>query len=198
MVTLGVICTTLSASNPPRVSASSSTGSYYFAGIALLTLALVVSGFMGLEQDRVYGKYGRDHWQEATFYLHFLALPGFGFVWQDLLSQVRTVNASAQTDINVGMQRIAIPSFYFPLVLNMITQLVCVSGVNRLTTRVSSLTVTLVLVVRKAVSLAISVLWLGKGSGSEGGLLWTGGMLVLVGTIGYATGSGRKRTEKAN
>ncbi len=53
---------------------------------------------------------------------------------------------------------LSVPTIYFPLVLNTITQLVCVAGVHRLTTRVSSLTVTLILVVRKAVSLVISVI----------------------------------------
>jgi len=46
--------------------------------------------------------------------------------------------------------------------LNTITGLVCVAGVHRLTTRVNALTVTLVLVVRKAVSLVISVVGVSK------------------------------------
>ncbi|KAF5331720.1 hypothetical protein D9611_007534 [Ephemerocybe angulata] len=45
----------------------------------------------------------------------------------------------------------------YPLLMNTLTQLLCVSGVHRLTTRVSNLTVTLILVVRKAVSLVISL-----------------------------------------
>jgi len=171
-----------------------------------------MSGFMGLAQDKTYARYGRGNWQESMFYLHILALPGFGFVWQDILGQLRTVNSSVKTEMDLGTllvplqlshgetkgrlpgfvhsllgsaldRRISIPSFYFPLVLNIVTQLVCVSGVNRLTSRVNSLTVTLVLVIRKAVSLGISVLWLGKGNG--GALLWTGAALVLVGTITY-------------
>ncbi|KIJ56917.1 hypothetical protein M422DRAFT_238506 [Sphaerobolus stellatus SS14] len=209
LVTLGVICTTLSAtpsSSKTKASSISSAGSYVI-GILILTLALIMSGFMGLAQDKTYTKYGRGHWEESMFYLHFLALPGFGFVWRDLLNQMQIVNASVKTEVSLGTllisspfgqekwtvghsplrtlldRGISIPAFYFPLALNIITQLVCVSGVNRLTSRVNSLTVTLVLVVRKAVSLAISVLWLGKGSG--GILLWTGAGLVLAGTILY-------------
>jgi solute carrier family 35 (UDP-xylose/UDP-N-acetylglucosamine transporter), member B4 len=53
---------------------------------------------------------------------------------------------------------VSIPHIYLPLVLNTISQLVCVAGVNRLTTRVSALTVTLILVIRKAISLIISVI----------------------------------------
>jgi UDP-xylose/UDP-N-acetylglucosamine transporter B4 len=53
---------------------------------------------------------------------------------------------------------LSIPHIYLPLILNTLTQLLCVAGVHRLTTRVSALTVTLILVVRKATSLIISVI----------------------------------------
>ncbi|KAF5337812.1 hypothetical protein D9611_015043 [Ephemerocybe angulata] len=52
---------------------------------------------------------------------------------------------------------LSLPRAYIPLLMNTLTQLLCVSGVHRLTTRVSNLTVTLILVVRKAVSLVISL-----------------------------------------
>ena len=57
---------------------------------------------------------------------------------------------------------LSIPHIYLPLVLNTLTQLLCIAGVNRLTTRVSALTVNLVLVIRKAMSLVISVFGVGK------------------------------------
>ena len=87
-----------------------------------------------------------------------------------------------------------IPAFYIPLAVNVLTQLFCVAGVNRLTARVSSLSVTLVLVVRKAVSLAISVLLLGNSRGSA--YLWGGAAAVLVGTIGYTLGSTKPPPKK--
>ncbi|KAF8966455.1 UAA transporter family-domain-containing protein [Flammula alnicola] len=68
-------------------------------------------------------------------------------------------NATAMSFVDYPLQlSLSIPHIYLPLSLNAITQIVCVAGVNRLTTRVSALTVTLVLVVRKAVSLIISVI----------------------------------------
>ena len=228
LVTLGVICTTLSASQPApsRVSSASSSG-HYSVGILILTLALIMSGFMGLAQDSAYAKYGRGHWQEAMFYLHFLALPGFIIFWRNIAHQFQVVNASKRVAIGLeafGMplvktghmnvsggqglghtmfqelltRRVSIPSFYFPLMLNVVTQLVCVSGVHRLTSRVNSLTVTLVLVVRKAASLAISVTLLKQSKGGEA-LLWIGAGLVLAGTIGYTTGASpmTDKTKKA-
>lgn len=221
IVTIGVVCTTLSAQPSSRATLSNTPGSYA-VGILILTLALVLSGFMGLAQDRTYAQYGRGHWQEAMFYLHFLALPGFAFVWRDLRRQVRTVHASTRLEVELETfamlfpkaalmsitfpfpailrrlagWRLSIPSFYFPLLLNIATQLLCVTGVHRLTARVNSLTVTLVLVVRKAVSVGISTLLLGGDRG--GGMwLWIGASLVLTGTIGYAGGGSQRKIGEA-
>ena len=47
---------------------------------------------------------------------------------------------------------------HLSLVISTITQLVCVAGVHRLTTRASTLTVTMVLVIRRAISLIISMI----------------------------------------
>lgn len=84
--------------------------------------------------------------------------------------------------------------FYLPsilplLALNVLTQLACINGVNRLTARVSSVAVTLVLVVRKAVSLAISVLLMGGTRGGDMKTLSLGAVAVGVGTVGYAWAS---------
>ena len=159
-------------------------------------------------------------WQESMFYLHFLALPMFLSVRHHLASQFRSINAgpalhpsfSALSPLDsytsiLETRRISLsfPKAYVPLVLNTLTQLLCVAGVHRLTTRVSALTVTLVLVVRKAASFIISVLWLpGAATNNDDiantdGLrrMWFGAGLVLVGTIGYSLGSVAK-TKKWN
>ncbi|QRV73194.1 UDP-N-acetylglucosamine transporter YEA4 [Ceratobasidium sp. AG-Ba] len=82
-----------------------------------------------------------------------------------------------------------LPSFYIPLAINVFTQFLCVGGVHRLTSRVSSLTVTLVLVVRKAVSLWISVVLVG---GSKGDIwLWGGALAVVAGTVAYSLDRGQ-------
>jgi UDP-xylose/UDP-N-acetylglucosamine transporter B4 len=198
----------------------------------MLTLALFLSGLLGLVQDWTYSLYGRpttdiQHkpqnthdkndppaWQESMFYLHFLALPMFLSVRHDLASQFRSLNAGPFFHIPIPPWTtkkpysprniyLSFPRAYVPLILNTLTQLLCVSGVHRLTTRVSALTVTLVLVVRKAASFVISVLWL-RGLGhstnadmsTEGWLtMWFGAGLVLAGTVGYSVGSGRKSIE---
>ncbi|KAJ3858915.1 UDP-N-acetylglucosamine transporter [Lentinula novae-zelandiae] len=219
IVTLGVIFTTLSASEPSSNAMIGSSTRVYLTGIGILTLALVFSGFLGLVQDYTYTKYGRPPnssdksfaaptWQESMFYLHFLALPMFVTVRKDLMSQfyalsrgplasytiavppsisatilpslslpppsatplypksslflsftnVRTSSTSSLVDPDALLLRLQLPAACFPLLLNTVTQLLCAVGVHRLTTQVSSLTVTLILVVRKAVSLILSII----------------------------------------
>ena len=85
--------------------------------------------------------------------------------------------------------RITLPTVLPVLLANTLTQLLCAAGVNRLTTRVPALTVTLVLVVRKAISLVLSVL-LFDGASVTWGMLWGGAFLVFAGTVVY-TVSGR-------
>jgi UDP-xylose/UDP-N-acetylglucosamine transporter B4 len=53
---------------------------------------------------------------------------------------------------------VSIPHVYLPLVIGMIIQIVCVAGAHRLTTRVSALTVTLILVICKAIGLIFSIM----------------------------------------
>ncbi|KAL0566409.1 golgi uridine diphosphate-N-acetylglucosamine transporter [Marasmius crinis-equi] len=260
VVTVGVLLTTLSASKPS--SSSSDLGDRplvtYLTGIAILTLALVFAGCLGLVQDYTYTKYGRPSpneiskagstnsptappptWQESMFYLHFLALPMFMTVREDIVSQIHdlrtrsmstytlpipdfllafkpppSVSLSPSISIPFVSQNVSLPvsvvtigddayahvrlsSALIPLILNTLTQSLCSAGVNRLTTRVSALTVTLILVVRKAVSLVLSVV---VGLGKTGGktenvdmtMMWTGAALVMLGTIGYSLGTQRK------
>ncbi|KAF9268364.1 UAA transporter [Marasmius fiardii PR-910] len=252
-VTVGVLLTTMSASKQSPESGNDSI-STYLTGIAILTLALIFAGFLGLVQDYTYTKYGRPSpvevssskptntnspaappptWQESMFYLHFLALPMFITVRKDIISQIHAIQRGPVSTYTLPIPQIfsifhdpllyILPSLPFnmtlpvsihtkdddtyaqfvlssatlPLILNTLTQSFCAAGVNRLTTRVSALTVTLVLVVRKAVSLVLSVvLGFGKAGGKSENvdlnMMWSGAALVMLGTVGYSFG--RKAT----
>ncbi|KAI0318090.1 UAA transporter [Amylostereum chailletii] len=255
VITSGVSLTTLSASHRKKsvstTSISSSDGpalTTYLTGIAILTLALVLSGFLGLVQDHTYSTYGKrsstassepkapqddarsnthhgklpDIWEESMFYLHFLSMPMFAFVAGDLASQVNLLTTSqhihvplplpntllrvlppsnvqtfAPASSSFSSYRLPIPSALPPLILNTLTQLLCVAGVNRLTTRVTALTVTLVLVVRKAVSLVLSVVLFSGNTSMDPQarmLLWGGAALVFTGTVGYTFGSNKPQS----
>jgi UDP-xylose/UDP-N-acetylglucosamine transporter B4 len=191
-------------------------------GIGILTLALILSGLLGVAQDKTLSSYTArtqmdaklkvdnsspsteaaglpDVWQESMFYLHFLALPLFFFVRHDLTVQARTLLASqARTStfsVPLAAAQFTLPAVLPALLANTLTQLLCTAGVNRLTTRVPALTVTLVLVVRKAVSLVLSVV-LFDSSDVTWGMLWSGAFLVFAGTVGYTLSRSTLKKDK--
>ena len=168
-------------------------------GVFLLSMALLTSGAMGIFQERTYTKYGRRHWHEALFYSHLFSLPLFAFQSRGLSAQIADANATPRTPLPMcpicTKMGLTVPSYYVNLTLNVLTQLLCINGVNRLTSRVSSLGVSLVLVVRKAVSLVISVVLLNRQTGSAG--LWSGAAAVMIGTIGYTYGGSKRRVPHA-
>jgi len=228
LISVGIGAATASGAGPPA-NESRMGPSYtdFGIGILMLSLALVLSTFLGFSQESTYGKYGR-HWEEGMFFLHFLALPMFAFIKDDLVRQIRFANSTERISflelIHVSFKAIGahrlfspllpspalspsaprwpvwlrtsslppistltIPVFWIHLLLNVFTQFICVAGVNRLTSRVSSLTVTLVLSLRKAISLIISVVIIGRSSGNA--QLWGGSAVVLIGTVLYTLGS---------
>ncbi|KAG6332589.1 hypothetical protein ID866_6502 [Astraeus odoratus] len=217
VVTVGIMLTTLSASNskPQTPDTQTVDVSLYAQGIAILSLALLLSGFLGLIQDWVFAQYiskdvqaaadpdAQPSWQESMFYLHTLALPLFYLSKDSIFNELSRMNTCPTLSLSsvplsvqpyVPARVFTIPSIFVHLFLNTVTQLICVVGVNRLTGRVSSLTVTLILTVRKAVSLLLSVAVYG---GQTNVKMWVGAALVFLGTIGYSTGGQSKRATKA-
>lgn len=76
MITAGIVLATLSApSRRPATASTTSTGgpasswasSEYAAGVAVLSIALVLSSVLGLFQEETYKRYGKA-WQEGLFY----------------------------------------------------------------------------------------------------------------------------------
>ncbi|KAG2147950.1 UAA transporter [Suillus clintonianus] len=215
VVTAGIIMTTLSASKPKTHAAQIDAphASLYALGISILALALILSGFLGLIQDWVFARYiapaqaasdpaEQSSWQEHMFYLHSLALPLFYFSKDNISTELTRMSSSPPVFLSLPQSGplapyeagLVVPSIFVYLLLNTCTQLVCVVGVNRLTGRVSSLSVTLILTVRKAISLLLSVAVYGGQGKTE---MWAGAALVFIGTIVYSTGSKPKdKTEK--
>jgi hypothetical protein len=82
LVTVGIIVATASTppkpkGRPPTIQANRSGAKIglpdhiqYVIGVGLLSLALVISAFMGLFQEKTYARYGRGGavWQESIFY----------------------------------------------------------------------------------------------------------------------------------
>ncbi|KZV61796.1 UAA transporter [Peniophora sp. CONT] len=201
----------------------------YLTGVSLLTLALVLGGLLGMTQDHIYGKYGATKsadpnapaiWEESMFYMHFLSLPSFAFMSKNISSQATSLMTASKANMLLPIPSpfvtlhpmpdkpapsasldLHVPHAVVYLLLNAFTQLFCSAGVNRLTTKVTSLTVTLVLVVRKAVSLVLSVALFKRNAhmnSTQWLMLWSGAALVFTGTVIYASSSKpRPKPEKA-
>ncbi|KAH9074819.1 UAA transporter [Lactarius deliciosus] len=166
----------------------------YLQGIAILTLALVLSGFLGVVQDKTYALYAKneptrlpntkvvvlpDIWEESMFYLHFLSLPVFFSVRKDLTMQVKELFTSAtMLPVPLLAARITLPTVLPTLLANTLTQLSVWQASTASRRRFPALTVTLV------VSLVLSVL-LFDGANVIWGMLWSGAFLVFTGTVVY-------------
>lgn len=219
LVTAGVVLATLS--NSKQTTTSDADAKQYAIGISFLTIALVLSCLMGLYQEKTYSTYG-NHWREGLFYSvryatssilaniiqHFLALPFFAIFADSIRQQFRLISASpsipllsllpeqliSSVPIPLSLQKISAPSLLIFLILNTLTQYVCISGVHRLTSLATSLTLNLILNVRKLVSLVVSVIYFGNVV--ESGTI-AGTAMVFVGTGLYSWGStGKPSTPK--
>jgi UDP-xylose/UDP-N-acetylglucosamine transporter B4 len=185
----------------------------FSTGLAILFIAQVLSAIMGLYTEETYKEYG-PHWKENLFYSHLLALPLFmPFVpsmrWQFLkLAASPPLGLPSHEsfsnlpfDLQKGLDSIHIPSQLAYLVMNVLTQYACIRGVNLLASAASALTVTIVLNVRKLVSLLLSI-WLFGNRLSPGTLLgaiivfFAGGMYGLEGN--KSSGRSRHRASVSN
>uniref|UniRef100_A0A8C2Q2P9 Solute carrier family 35 member B4 n=1 Tax=Cyprinus carpio TaxID=7962 RepID=A0A8C2Q2P9_CYPCA len=185
LVSLGIfICTVMSAKQVNvEKGATEEDGFYAFVhwilGIAMLTFALLMSARMGIFQETLYKKYGK-HSKEALFYNHFLPLPGFLLLSTDIYRHAVLFSQSSPVEIPVIGQ--SVPVMWLYLLMNVITQYVCIRGVFILTTECASLTVTLVVTLRKFLSLIISILYFHNPFTAWH---WVGTAVVFLGTLLY-------------
>lgn len=184
MISLGiVVCTIVSGSNVESTQVNQveeSTFSVFFwwtLGISLLTIALFISARMGLYQEVLYKRYGK-YPDEALFYTHLLPLPFFLMLYNNIWEHtVIATNSAVYTVPIVGTD---FPIQWVYLLGNVLTQYLCISSVYVLTTECSSLTVTLVVTLRKFVSLIFSIIYF---SNPFTIYHWIGTLLVFIGTI---------------
>lgn len=158
-------------------------------GLLILFFAQVLSAIMGLYTEATYRLYG-PQWKENMFYSHMLSLPLF---LPFLPSMIRNFNSMSQSEpLKISMPWLPIiaepkvPGQLVYLGLNVITQYACIRGVNLLAAKSSALTVTIVLNVRKLVSLLLSI-WLFDNSLAYGTLM--GAVIVFGAGALYTLGT---------
>ena len=179
----------------------------YLTGIALLSLSLMMAGILGILQERTFTKYG-PVWREGLFYTVRDTLSPRVYLTQEVslqhaMSLPLMVSTSGISNSLQAIRAADVRTMLPVIVLNVLTQSLCVAGVNQLMSvslprvvcdppvadilqRVSSVSTNMVLTTRKALSLCISVWYFGSGWNAQLGL---GAGLVGIGTVLYAYGS---------
>jgi len=185
LVSVGVILATTSRPSA-KVSYKDDDRSVYLTGILMLSISLFLTGILGILQEQTYKKYG-PCWREGVFYTHLLSLPMFLFLIGDIRKGLDILGASAPHVMGLRWT-------YVVFVANLFTQLICVSGVNQMTSRVSSVTTNLVLTTRKAFSLCLSV-WIFRGEWNSG--LIIGAIFVFFGSFLYTLSTAYLSTTKS-
>ncbi|XP_018327062.1 UDP-xylose and UDP-N-acetylglucosamine transporter-like [Agrilus planipennis] len=148
---------------------------WWIVGIALLTFALLLSARMGIYQEWLASKYGK-HPEEALYFTHMLSLPGFLIYSGSIYEHARIATYSEPFSVFF----LSIPILWIYLIGNIITQYLCISSVYTLTTEVSSLTLTLIITLRKFFSLMFSIIYF-KNPFTV--YHWLGTVLVFTGTL---------------
>ncbi|KAF2237973.1 UAA transporter [Viridothelium virens] len=214
--------TTLSVSQGKSMKAAAavSDGTTIFGmGLLVLLIAQLLSAFMGTYVQDVYA-YHTAHWTENLFYSHFLGLPLFlPLAWTLTTQYLRLArtpplaempstsrymssfspayDATAASSHGGGGLLNAVPGGLAMLLVNAVTQLACISGVNLLSAKSSAVTVTIVLNIRKLVSFMLSI-WL---FGNPLSLKMLAGAVLVFGSgalYGWETTVGiRLREERA-
>lgn len=173
----------------------------FSTGLIILFVSQVLSAIMGLYTEETYKQYG-PHWKENLFYSHLLALPLFLPFLPSMSRQFMKLAASPPlglqnydsmnqlpVELQKGLDTIHIPSQLAYLVMNVLTQYACIRGVNLLASAASALTVTIVLNVRKLISLLLSI-WLFGNRLSPGTLF--GALIVFSAGALYGLEGGSK------
>lgn len=149
----------------------------------MLIASLFATAILGILQERTYSIYG-PCWREGVFYTHLLSLPIFIFLRNDVIQGFESLSASSRGS------PVSLP--YIFLAMNLLTQVVCVSGVNKLTSATSSVSTSVVLTVRKAISLCLSIWYFGSDWNYS---LVFGAGIVFIGSLTYST-AGRSVVNK--
>ncbi|XP_030753120.1 LOW QUALITY PROTEIN: UDP-xylose and UDP-N-acetylglucosamine transporter-like, partial [Sitophilus oryzae] len=182
MITLGIIICTLYSSKDVKSPMEIDSNQFFWCviGILLLTGALLLSARMGIYQENLYKIHGK-HPEEALYYTHFYSLPGFliysSSIWE------HAVEITSSDPFNIPFLNYAVSVIWIYLILNVLTQYICISSVYVLTTECASLTVTLVITLRKFLSLILSIVYFQNPFTLAH---WVGTALVFAGTLLFA------------
>ncbi|KAM4059323.1 UAA transporter family protein [Hirsutella rhossiliensis] len=189
LLSVGVVLAAWSDAKEKAGSEKESTLPDSNTGLLILFVAQLLSAIMGLYTEATYQQYG-PQWKENLFYSHVLSLPLF---LPFAPSMARTLSRVIKSEplvlpvpFTTATGPVRMPSQLLYLATNVLTQYACIRGVNLLAAASSALTVTIVLNIRKLVSLLLSI-WLFGNSLAQGTLI--GALIVFGSGAFYSVGS---------
>lgn len=109
---------------------------------------------------------------------HLLPLPAFLFLYNNLAEHMKV--ATASEPVTLPLIGGSVPILWLFLIANCFTQYMCISSLFVLSTEISSLTLSLIVTLRKFSSLLISIVYFKNNFTTYH---WVGTVLVFLGTI---------------
>ena len=149
---------------------------------------------MGIYQEDLFTAYGK-HPKEALFYTHALPLPFFLFLAPDILHYWDICVQSTPVSLSLLEYQLSVPVpvMLLQLAANVGLQYICIFSVFVLTTECTSLTASLVLTVRKFISVLFSI-WYFQNPFTS--LHWVGTGLVFSGILLFSDIPGYLKKQK--
>jgi len=193
IVTIGLMITTLSSAKQQKeVKVQETNILNWIKGIVILFISSIIGALMGIYQEYVF-KQHPNSWKECLFYKHLLSIPIFALLIPQIKEQWQLFKESPINPLghyipilNQPLSDVQIQGVWLLLGLNIITQYVCIASVQKLSSICSSVTLNLILNIRKFISLIISVIFY-KNPFSLWS--WFGSIFVFVGVLLYVKAS---------
>jgi len=206
-VTFGLIVTTLSSAKDQgkiETQKKETNLKEWIIGIIILIISSFTGALMGIYQEYMFKKYPNT-WKECLFYNHLLSIPIFFVFLPQLKEQWYLFQTSPKNRIGYYLplpflppyiSNIKIQGIWLLVIGNIITQYICVSGVQKLSSICTSVTLNLILNIRKFVSLLISVIFFDNPFSLWS---WFGSIFVFLGVVWYVKASDEiKKKAKEN
>lgn len=154
----------------------------FLTGISLLSISSIASSSLSVYNEWTYKTYGK-HWRENLFYTHALALPLFLLQYKQLQREfLALINSKNQLSFRFKGSHFTLTKEML-FMTNVVTQQICIRGVNILASKTNAITLSVVLLFRKFLSLLLSVALFGSEFSST---CYIGITLVFAGALLYS------------
>lgn len=172
----------------------------FLKGMVILFISSMMSSLLSAYDERIYMKYDK-HWEENMFYCHLLSLPLFIISNHNkLLNTAKALMIYSSPRYNLFTvprwnRHIYISHSVLVLITNLVAQSICITGVNILSSHTNALTLSVVLLVRKFVSLLLSVIFFNNRLSKTS---YIGITIVFFGAFLYSLGDRKVKGKQAN